>query len=156
MMKSGCLLGLAGRPVAVSQAAQTPQSIRMAGPEHASARCQYFLKQLDGLGILGRGVEAVGQTALAAEGSGILRAQQLASSVEISSEEALGLLKPSCCPTGVSQPVPSVNTTAVVGSQAPLQIFQSGSQECQLVLAGVVVAPIHRPGHVHELKKRYS
>ena len=142
-MKYGCLLVLAGSPTAVRQAAQTPQSIRMAGPKHPSPGCQYFLKQLDGLGVLGRGVEAVGQAALAAEGSGMLRSQQLTSSVAISLEKAQGLLELSRRPTGMGQPVPRVNATAMAGSHALFQIFESGSQAFQLALAAVVVASIH-------------
>ena len=126
-MKSRRLLGLAGSPIAVRQASQTPQSIRMAGPEHPSPGCQYFLKQLDGLVVLGRGVEAISQAALAAEGSGMLRAQQQASSVEIGLEKAQGLLEPPGGPTGMGQPVPRVNAPAVVDSQLPLQTFESGS-----------------------------
>ncbi len=70
-------------------------------------------------------------------------AQLLASSLEIRLEKALCLLEPPRGPTGVGQPVSRVNAPAVVDSQARLQIFESGSQEFQLVLAGVVVAPIH-------------
>ena len=125
-MQSSCMLVLAGSPIAVRQAAQTPQSIRMAGPERPDPRCQYFLKQLDGLGVLGGGVVAVGQAAPAAEGGGMLRAQQLAPGVAIRPEKVQGLLEPSCRPKGVSQPMPRVYAPEVMGSQAPLQIFESG------------------------------
>ena len=55
-MKLGCFLVLAVSPIAVRQAAQTPQSIRVADPEYPSSGCQYFLKQLNSLGVIGRGV----------------------------------------------------------------------------------------------------
>ena len=142
-MKLRCLLALAGRPIAVRQAAQTPQSFRLAGPEHPGPGCEYFLKQLDGLRVLGRGVVAIGQAALASEGGGMLRAQQLASSVEIRPEKAQGLLEPPRRPTGMGQPMPGVNAPEVAGSQAPLQIFQIGSQDFQLLPAGVAVGLIH-------------
>ncbi len=70
-------------------------------------------------------------------------AQLLASSLEIRLEKALCLLDPPRGPTGMGQPVSRVNAPAVVDSQARLQIFECRSQEFQLVLAGVVVAPIH-------------
>ncbi len=153
-MKPGCLTVLAGSPIAVRQAAQTPQSIRMAGPEHPSPCCQYFLKQLDGLGVLARGVVAVGQAALAAEGSGMLRAQQLASSVAIGLEKAQGLLEPPGGPKGMGQPVSRLNAPAVAGPQALLQIFESGSQAFQLAPVGVVGAFIYNPGPVSNLRAR--
>ncbi len=115
----------------------------MAGSEHPSPCCQYLLKQLDGFGVLSCGVVAVCQAALAAEGCGMVWAQLPASSLEIRLEKALCLLEPPSGSTGMGQPVSRVNAPAVVDSQARLQIFERGSQEFQLVLAGVVVAPIH-------------
>ena len=115
----------------------------MTGSEDPSPCCQYVLKQLDGPAVLSRGVVAVCQAALAAEGCGMVWAQLLASSLEIRLEKAQCLLEPPRGSTGMGQPVSRVNAPAVVDSQARLQIFERGSQEFQLVLAGVVVAPIH-------------